>query len=77
MCEHENFTSNVNVIQLTDVPDGPVTSHVAEVSIRCAECGKFFRFIGMPFGIAGDGPARSFNGTEARLPIEPMDKGMS
>lgn len=66
MCEHRNFEANVNVNRIEDVG-----RFAADVSIRCADCGVPFRFLGLPSGVDLNGAAVSVNGEEARLAIAP------
>lgn len=63
-CPHMNFSANVDVSRLE-------TSgrFMADVRIKCTECGEPFRFLGLPAGIDLDGAAVSVDGFEARLAI--------
>lgn len=63
-CLHENFSARVNVNRLTD--SGRFN---ADVTIKCADCGEPFRFLGLPCGSDLNGAAVSADGTEARLAI--------
>ena len=65
-CEHIDFMASVTVNRLEDV-----VRFVADVTIQCAECGKPFRFLGLPGGVSLDRPTVSIDRTEARLPIAP------
>lgn len=70
-CLHEVFISNVAVTRLVD-PSQPLDFH-ADVTINCEQCGCKFRFLGLPGGFHMKGAAVSFDGTEARLAIEPVE----
>lgn len=70
-CEHKDFTAHVEVNRLEDI-----SSFAADVRITCAECGTRFRFLGLPGGLNIEGATVSFDGTEARLAIEPERKGI-
>lgn len=66
-CEHQNFAAEVDVARLE-------TSgrFMADVRIKCADCGKPLRFIGLPVGLDLNGAAVSADGTEARLSVHPI-----
>jgi hypothetical protein len=66
VCEHPNFAATVTVNRLEDSG-----RFVADVSVRCEDCGTPFRFIGLPTGLDLDGASVSVGGTEARLAIAP------
>lgn len=70
-CHHENFEAKCNVGRLTDGEDGPVTSWVIEVRVRCADCQLDFGFIGPPAGIRNSDATCSPDGLELRCPIAP------
>ena len=65
-CEHTDFEALVTVNRLEDVEQ-----FAADVHIQCRECGRPFRFLGLPGGISLEYPTISVDGTEARLPIAP------
>ena len=65
-CAHHNFDCFVNVARIEDVG-----RFMADVTVRCADCGTPFRFIGLPTGLDLDGACASVDGTEARLAIAP------
>lgn len=77
-CVHLNFLADVSVSRLKneeEAPDDqPVSNYLAEVKIKCSECGKPFRFIGLPCGVDLTGAAVSIDGQEARLRILPYDQ---
>lgn len=65
-CRHEEFYTAVKVARILDVG-----KFVAEISIKCVECGEPFRFVGVPAGLAYDRPHCSIDGLELHAPIEP------
>ncbi len=67
-CEHKEFEARVEVNRLEDVK-----MFAADVHIQCSECGMPFRFLGLPGGLHPEHPTVSVDGTEARLPIAPME----
>lgn len=70
-CEHKNFASLVGVARLTKMEDGPVIGYAAEIRIKCADCEKSFRFLGLAPGSDSHGARASVDGLEARLAIYP------
>lgn len=71
-CEHINFLANVEVNRLLKSEDSEkVRCYQADVTIKCADCGLPFRFIGLPAGLDLNGAATSLDATEARLAIAP------
>lgn len=69
-CAHENFEANVAVGRLVE-NDGDTDPHafVANVTVRCADCGEPFLWRGLPYGVETEKPCVSLSGAEARLPI--------
>ena len=65
-CTHEDFHARVAVGRILDVG-----KFVADVTIKCADCGEPFRFVGVPAGISYDHPMISIDGLELHAPIEP------
>lgn len=49
-CEHHNFAASVKVARLTHTENGPVTGYTADVTVKCADCGLPFRFLGLAAG---------------------------
>ena len=72
LCQHEHFAASVTVNRLEDV-----RKFAADVTIRCTDCNTPFRFLGLPAGLRMGGAAVSFDGTEARLAIAPLDEDLS
>jgi hypothetical protein len=67
-CEHKDFDAQVTVIRLEDSG-----GFQAEVHIKCHDCKKPFKFLGLARGLDMNGAAVSVDGTEARLAIAPAD----
>ena len=70
-CAHLNFAANVAVGRLSREDNGPITHYCAEVTVRCAECGQPFEFVGLPVGMSAYRPTVSLDGLEMRVPITP------
>lgn len=68
-CEHEKFDAKVQVARLCD--PGIPTAFVAEITIKCAECGANFEFQGLQPGVDTQGATVSIDGQEARIAICP------
>lgn len=71
-CEHMNFAATVGVGRLSKEEGGPITSYMADVRIRCADCGRPFQFLGLKPGIDTGGAAVSIDGLEARIALCPQ-----
>ena len=70
-CEHADFHVHASVNRLTEVEGGPVTGYMAELTVRCADCGEKFRWVGCPAGSSMQQPMVSIDETEMRAPIRP------
>jgi hypothetical protein len=70
-CLHMNFNANVKVARVTDGDTGPVTNYVAEIGVKCAECGMPFHFVGVDSGFGYLKPTCDFLGTTLHAPIAP------
>jgi hypothetical protein len=70
-CEHAKFHAQVNVTRLTDGDGGRVTGYTSEITIKCADCGLPFRFLGLPFGSHYAEPRLSVDSLTLRAPLEP------
>lgn len=66
-CKHEEFQVLADVNRLADV--GRFT---LDLRVGCIQCGKPFRFLGLPIGLDLNGAAVSPDGIEARLAIHPV-----
>jgi hypothetical protein len=71
-CKHENFDCHVTVARIEDIG-----RFMADVTIRCTQCGTPFRFIGLPSGMDFDGASVSVDACEARLAIAPKGEVIS
>jgi hypothetical protein len=76
-CEHEKFDANVDVTRLTKTDGGPVTGYLAEIKIRCIQCGTPFAFKGLPMGLNLGGAAVDIDRLTANLSIEPTKPTIS
>lgn len=76
-CEHESFEANVNVARIPSVEGGPIERWMADVTVKCVQCGTPFRFIGLPAGVDLNSPMVSIDGTEGRFPIHPKGQSLS
>lgn len=68
-CKHEDFACEVDVSRLEDTGQ-----FMADVRIRCDQCGVPMRFIGLPAGVDLNGASVSVDACEARLVIVPRGK---
>lgn len=75
-CKHEEFGATVEVARVTN-DAGEVERFQANVRVSCCQCGKAFRFIGLPAGLDLNGAAVSVDGAEARLTIAPEGEVLS
>lgn len=71
-CPHLAFAATVNVARLEDTGQ-----FMAEVRVRCTDCGLPFQFLGLEAGIDLHGARVSVNGLEANLAIAPQGKAPS
>jgi hypothetical protein len=69
-CQHLHFCSEVDVNRLTELESGIVDHFVADIRLRCADCGLTFRFPGIQHGVHYE-PRTSLDGTELRVSVEP------
>lgn len=65
-CDHSQFTWVVRVNRIIT----PLR-YIADLQLKCADCGIPFRFKGLPTGLDLDGASMSPLGMEARLAVEP------
>lgn len=66
MCEHHEFSAQVNVARLEDTG-----RFVAELRVHCSQCGEEFQFLGLEPGVDLNGARVSIDGLEANLAICP------
>lgn len=69
-CSHEDFAANVDVHRLCD-DAGRVRTFLAEVSVRCAQCGLPFHFVGPNCGLSFTKPSVNVGATTLHAPISP------
>lgn len=71
-CDHKEFETVTGVCRETDaIGSTTVIGYSASIQIHCLQCGVRMRFLGLPTGSLIKGAAVSFDGTEARLAMEP------
>lgn len=71
-CKHMNFAADVAVARLEDTG-----RFMADVRVRCADCGEPFQFLGLEPGLDRNGAMVSIDGLEARMAILPNSQVMS
>lgn len=68
-CSHDGFTGEVKIARLDDTGQ-----FVAEIQVRCAECGLPFRFLGPPTGLSFAHPTVDVPATTLHAPIAPGER---
>lgn len=68
-CEHPDFQANVSVGRITDGDAGPVTQFIADVTVKCKECGESFGFRGPPSGHSWNEPRCRIDAKLISLPL--------
>jgi hypothetical protein len=71
-CAHMNFSADVIVARLEDSG-----RFMAEVKVKCADCGEPFQFLGLEPGLDLSGARVSIDGLEANMAIAPTSQVMS
>lgn len=76
-CLHENFVANVAVSRvLKNEGDTVPAGYHADITVKCAECGLPFEFVGeYPCGLLWDRATVNPNKQELRVPLQP--KGLA
>lgn len=69
-CAHERFSAEVKVARIGD-GDSVIRNFVAEVSVRCDECGTPFHFVGPDAGFSFKRPTVNVGATTLHAPISP------
>lgn len=69
-CAHESFEARVDVQRLGD-DDGRIRNYLAEVSIRCTQCGQSFHFLCPDAGLSFTKPTVDVGATTLHTPIAP------
>lgn len=72
-CPHEKFTADVSVHRLADA-SGVVRNYMADVTVRCADCGEPFRFLGPGTGLSFQRPCVDVPATTLHVPIAPGER---
>jgi len=67
-CQHMQFTADVVVDRVTDDAGRP-RNFVAEVTIRCQDCGEPFHFVGVEAGLSFHRPTVGVGATTLHAPI--------
>jgi hypothetical protein len=72
-CEHLDFAAEVDVnrIGTGDTADGMPRAYMADVRVRCADCGEPFRWVGVRAGLSFGKPMVSVDETELHAPLRP------
>lgn len=70
-CPHTHFEADVSVHRLTDEASDIVRNFIAEVSVRCTDCGVPFHFIGADAGHSFARPTVNVGATTLHAPIAP------
>lgn len=75
-CYHLMFDASVQIARVGEADanntmPGMPTAFVAEITIKCGDCGEHFKFDGVPAGLSYDSPSTSVDGRELRAPIRP------
>ena len=65
-CKHGAFKATVDVMRIEDTG-----RFVAEISIKCCQCGLPFQFMGLPPGVNFDGATVTLDGQQACIGICP------
>ena len=66
-CKHMNFEASVNVARIENKG-----RFMAEIHIRCKDCGTPFQFMGLKPGFDFNGATVSLDGLEANIGIHPQ-----
>lgn len=66
-CKHEDFAAAVKVARLEDIG-----RFMAEITVKCSQCGKPFQFLGLQPGLDLNGARVSIDGLEANIAIVPQ-----
>lgn len=69
-CPHMDFAAEVDVHRLLN-RDDTVTGYMADVRIKCGQCGLPFEFLGLTPGVDTQGAKVSIDGLEARIALSP------
>jgi hypothetical protein len=67
-CQHRKSHEAIVAVQCFE----DTGTFLAEIRIKCADCGLPFQFLNLPLGLHMGGSAMSVDGQEARLAIVPV-----
>lgn len=72
-CPHGDFEAvvEIDVIGEGETTDGMPEAYLASITVKCADCGERFRWMGVPAGLNGAFPTCSPSEFELRAPIRP------
>jgi hypothetical protein len=73
-CAHERFSADVKVARIGD--GDPIRNFVAEVSVRCDDCGLPFHFVGPDSGFSFRRPTVNVGATTLHAPTAPGEGPM-
>ncbi len=72
-CEHLDFAAEVavNRIGTAETADGMPSAYMADVRVKCADCGEPFRWVGVQGGLSFSKPMVSVDEAELHAPLRP------
>jgi hypothetical protein len=68
-CAHEDFEARVEVNRLHEEGGDDPHTFLAEITVRCTECGQQFGWRGVRPGLSFDEPAVSVDGLTLSVPM--------
>ena len=74
-CTHARFSAEVGVHRLLD-DAGRVRNFIAEVQVRCADCGEPFHFVCPDTGLSFTRPTVNVGATTLHAPIAPGEAAL-
>jgi hypothetical protein len=74
-CAHDRFSANVDVHRLTD-DSGRVRNFIAEVQVRCLDCGEPFHFVCPDIGLSFTRPTVNVGATTLHAPMAPGEAAL-
>lgn len=80
MCKHHNFIANVSVGRITETeeeetnPEADIKVYMAEVVVKCVDCGIEMQFLGVEGGMNFNYPTTNFDASKIHLPMRPSNK---
>lgn len=78
-CKHKHFYADVRVARITDEgqddnPDAEIKAYIADVQVKCNECGIEFQFVGIEGGFNWNYPTTNVDATKVNLPMIPSNR---